>query len=244
MLTMYDSIDISQVPGDAEAVAGYVNGHWPTYSSLAGAFPRALRLSIAVSADADADCLDVEAGNATIAQVPGWLARQAARGVWRPCVYASASVMGGVLGAVQVAGRSLSAYRYWSAHYGAGEHICGQNTCGLVHRTMDGTQWTSRALGRNLDQSLLDDNFFRWEDVLMTTIPVVQKGSTGQAVKNWQGLLIAHGYSPGSSGPGKDGVDGVFGVQTDAVTRSFQKAKGLTVDGIAGQQSWTAALSS
>ena len=26
MITMYDSIDVSQIPGDAQAVAGYVGG--------------------------------------------------------------------------------------------------------------------------------------------------------------------------------------------------------------------------
>jgi hypothetical protein len=30
-LTMFDSVTVSQIPAKAEAVAGYVGGHWPTF---------------------------------------------------------------------------------------------------------------------------------------------------------------------------------------------------------------------
>jgi len=50
--------------------------------------------------------------------------------------------------------------RLWSAHYGFGEHICGPASCKLVPVEVDGTQWTNSALNRNLDQSLLLENFF------------------------------------------------------------------------------------
>src|ERR1019366_5229489 len=38
--TMYDSVDIKQIPADAFAVAGYTTGNWPTFHSLAAAFPK------------------------------------------------------------------------------------------------------------------------------------------------------------------------------------------------------------
>ena len=50
--------------------------------------------------------------------------------------------------------------RLWSAHYGLGEHICGPNSCKALSIEADGTQWTSSALGRVLDQSELQSNFF------------------------------------------------------------------------------------
>jgi hypothetical protein len=53
-----------------------------------------------------------------------------------------------------------AAVRLWSAHYGLGEHICGPNSCGQLSIDADGTQWTSTAMGRNLDQSLLRTDFF------------------------------------------------------------------------------------
>jgi hypothetical protein len=41
-------------------------------------------------------------------------------------------------------------------------HICGPRPggCGQIGIAMDGTQFTSRSHGRDLDQSLLLDNFF------------------------------------------------------------------------------------
>jgi peptidoglycan hydrolase-like protein with peptidoglycan-binding domain len=81
-------------------------------------------------------------------------------------------------------------------------------------------------------------------DALMASIVTIAKGSTNvQAVKNWQGLLVAREYNLGTTGPKKDGVDGAFGATTDSATRAFQKAAGITVDGEVGPQTWTAALS-
>lgn len=154
---MYDSIDISQIPADAGAVAGYVNGRWPTFTKLARF--KANRLSIAVSANADAACLDVERGDATPAQAPGWVHRQHERGEPRPVIYASRDAMGDVLRELAAGGIARGNVRLWSAHYGLGPHICGPVTCGAGFQA-DATQWTDKALGRNLDESLLADGFF------------------------------------------------------------------------------------
>ncbi|RKN36230.1 peptidoglycan-binding domain-containing protein [Micromonospora musae] len=51
----------------------------------------------------------------------------------------------------------------------------------------------------------------------------------------WQTILWANGYLPSS------GIDGVFGDQTDAATRNFQRDKSLVADGSAGRNSWTKA---
>jgi hypothetical protein len=51
----------------------------------------------------------------------------------------------------------------------------------------------------------------------------------------WQTMLWANGYLPSS------GIDGIFGDQTDAATRNFQRDKGLSADGSAGRNSWTKA---
>ncbi|MEV6369752.1 peptidoglycan-binding protein [Micromonospora sp. WP24] len=51
----------------------------------------------------------------------------------------------------------------------------------------------------------------------------------------WQTILWANGYLPSS------GIDGVFGDQTDAATRNFQRDKSLAADGSAGRNSWTKA---
>ncbi len=51
----------------------------------------------------------------------------------------------------------------------------------------------------------------------------------------WQTILWANGYLPSS------GIDGIFGDQTDAATKNFQRDRGLAADGSAGRNSWTAA---
>ena len=53
-------------------------------------------------------------------------------------------------------------------------------------------------------------------------------GSIGEAVIDLQTSLVKLGYNPGP-------IDGIFGPETDAAVRSFQKAYGLVVDGIVGK---------
>jgi hypothetical protein len=94
-IAMFDDVNIDLIPKSAPAVAGYVGGRWPTFKTLAKAFPHAKLLSIAVTAAEDAMCLDVERGDATPAQAPAWVKRQHARGVRLPIVYTSASLPAG-----------------------------------------------------------------------------------------------------------------------------------------------------
>jgi hypothetical protein len=159
MITMFDDINISLMPKEAEAVAGYVNGHWPTYNQVVQQWPKAKHLSIAVSSNADADCLDVERGDATNAVAPAWVHRQLRRGLKRPVVYTSISNALPLLQALQESGIERDQVRLWTAHYTHREHICGPQ-CGYGPVFADGTQWTSQARMRSLDQSLLHDDFF------------------------------------------------------------------------------------
>ncbi len=57
-------------------------------------------------------------------------------------------------------------------------------------------------------------------------------GDSGEAVKNMQTMLIAVGYSCGSSG-----ADGEFGSATESALLKFQKANGLDADGYYGPKS-------
>lgn len=68
-------------------------------------------------------------------------------------------------------------------------------------------------------------------------LEVLGVGSKGKIVKALQILLIGYGYSCGASG-----VDGDFGKATDYAVRRFQRDKGLAVDGLVGQNTWTALL--
>lgn len=68
-------------------------------------------------------------------------------------------------------------------------------------------------------------------------LPMLQKGSCGDAVKALQNLLIGYGYNLGSYG-----ADGDFGGKTDTALRAFQSARGLAVDGICGPKTWAKLL--
>ena len=158
-IAMFDSVDVSRIPRNAPAVAGYVNGHWPTFPQLRTSFPHAHRLSIAVSVAADADCLDVERGDATIDQAAAWVKRQHARGVHRPVVYTSVSQASRLMEALARAGIPRTAYRLWTAHYNYRPHRCTRK-CGYgMSGKADATQFSNHP-GRNLDESRVSPTFF------------------------------------------------------------------------------------
>lgn len=162
---MFDSVTLGTVPSDAAALAGYTSGFWPTYEPMRAQFPKLAKagriLSIAVNVNHDADCLDCEPQDATPDQVPAWVERQLARGVKRPVVYSSVSEYPQILVQLKAHGIARSEIRIWTAHYNGHEHICSAacNPYGFIGPA-DATQWTSTALGRNLDQSICQDEFF------------------------------------------------------------------------------------
>lgn len=61
----------------------------------------------------------------------------------------------------------------------------------------------------------------------------LKKGSSGNGVKKLQQALIDAGYDVGSTG-----ADGIFGTNTEKAVKSYQKDNGLSVDGIAGNQTF------
>jgi hypothetical protein len=158
-IVMFDSIEVSTVPAHPPAVAGYVGGWWPTFRALVRRFPRAHHLSIAVHANEDAEALDIERGDATIAQAAGWVRRQQRRGVRRPVLYISISQAAELLRVLAAAGIRRHEVRLWTAHYSYRPHLCSP-ACGFGDVHADATQYSDRALGRNLDESLVGVGFF------------------------------------------------------------------------------------
>lgn len=159
-LTMYDSTDIAVIPSNPQAVAGYTAGYWPTYDPLVKKFPKAFHLSIAIKAADDADCLDIENGDATPDQAPEWVLRQRARGVHRPMLYASVSVMPAVIAALKKAGIPRTAVVLWTAHYTYSAHLCTSKCWHEFQTTADLTQYSDKAMNRNLDASLVGAGVF------------------------------------------------------------------------------------
>lgn len=63
----------------------------------------------------------------------------------------------------------------------------------------------------------------------------LRNGSKGTQVKVLQYLLNESGYDCGNA-------DGIFGAKTLAAVKAYQKAKGLSADGICGKNTWTKIL--
>jgi peptidoglycan hydrolase-like protein with peptidoglycan-binding domain len=60
--------------------------------------------------------------------------------------------------------------------------------------------------------------------------PVVKQGAKGERVRTIQYLLTARGYN--------EPADGIYGKDTTASVKRFQKANKLAVDGSVGPQTW------
>ena len=155
MIKMYDSINLPAVRRVAsthnDAVAGYVDGRWPDFHAMAAAFPNDHHLSIATNPARDADCLDVEAGDATPDQAPEWAIRQHRRGVWRPVIYANAATYPKIEEAFRKAGLPGVFIRRWVADW---------NGQADIPQGFDGHQFTNHADGLSVDESVLLDDFF------------------------------------------------------------------------------------
>lgn len=86
---MYDATNPSLIP-DGPLLAGYINGKWPSYYQIAIDHPHSTVLTITVKAhNSDgsyviADILDIESGDATPSEAPGWT--QAMRALHRPVI--------------------------------------------------------------------------------------------------------------------------------------------------------------
>lgn len=69
--------------------------------------------------------------------------------------------------------------------------------------------------------------------ITLAGCPTLKQGASGNITRLLQEKLIALGYSCGSAG-----ADGKFGAGTKSAVIAFQKAKGLSQDGIVGQNTW------
>ena len=100
---------------------------------------------------------------------------------------------------------------------------------GVQHFTSRNKKWTHWAVPVVVDGEIptpTPDPDYR---------PTLRKGDSGTYVTLMQTMLIQRGYSCGASG-----ADGKFGNGTLAALKAFQKASGLTADGVCGPKSWAA----
>jgi hypothetical protein len=155
---MFDDTTVSLIPRFARAVAGYVNGIYVTVPALRLRFKGRRIVTIAVNSLGRAHYLDIERGNATIADAPGWWERNKEHGARG--FYIAESEAADLVAHLEAHGIHRDEYVLWTAHYDGTRHICGPRSCGCAV-TADGCQWTNRANGRSLDESWLRPSFWR-----------------------------------------------------------------------------------
>lgn len=193
LLTMADSTDPEALRGlSVDALAGYDNGNWPDFVTIAQENPTKYLLDFTVFLADTGTGGDFEPGDMPAADVVPYVRERHAAGVARPVVYASIDgEMIEIVANLIAAGIPLSSVRLLSAHYGAGKHICGPTTCALgaaATTQMDGTQWTDHAddgsgLG-DWDESVLAADFFATETPVSPP-----SGDPTMSIITWAGQL-------------------------------------------------------
>lgn len=275
-LTMFDDIVATTLPSGLDyAYAGYVNGLWPIFPEVVKRFPvaakKGLLLDITVFASGNATALDIENGDATIDQAPAWFERQVTQGVYRPVLYIQASNMKALEQEMASAHITRSAYRLWIAHYTDKAHLCSPDACGYGLSEADATQWTEKALGMSLDQSILLPDFFAarpapkpaptpapapavptWQETALNELPALTQGDVDVKgkppfVRLMQSAIVAQGHEADLEAANDLKVDGDFGVHTTNALLAIQEHFGLHDSDeynkrVCGPKTWAAVI--
>lgn len=201
MRAMYDSVTVGEIPHNATAVLGYNDGEFNTAKELDREFPHADKVILSALGILTPGCngIDCEPGDVPPTDFEAILKDIRTlldRGVWRPVVYASQSNMGAIVRYLTAHGIKRARFRVLSAHYGLGVHICSPQTCRLPDGqpcdfTADGTQITDHALSRNLDESILHDDFFPHHLPKRNRKPVKKVAAAGLGGAITTGILAA-----------------------------------------------------
>ena len=102
--TMYDSTTPAAIPNSAEMVAGYINGDFTWTKEEWASFKGAAKVQISVKAVNEGHVLDIETGDATPDEAPGWIKARRQAGHERPTLYVNRSNAQGVIDACKKEG--------------------------------------------------------------------------------------------------------------------------------------------
>ena len=236
MATMYDSVDPSQIPADAAIVAGYIDGRYAWTQADWDRFPNAQHVRIAVFASTDdGEVLDVESGDATPDEAPGWVTKRRFAGV-KPTIYTSLSMVPVVAEAMTKVG--VPQPFYWVADWTGQSHLVPNSVAtqyanppgsgGPWDLSVTNGTWPAAAPPKPSPPTTNGET-------VSVTLPVLSEAPTKKPyVATVQTLLNTHSAWLH--------VDGIFGPQTNSAVQHFQTFWKLTVDGIVGQQTWTTLL--
>lgn len=122
-------------------------------------------------------------------------------------------------------GSSVADVQRWAGS--AADGVYGPNTRAALVRKLQSE--LNAQFGRGLKVDGL------WGKLTKAACVNVRRGASGNITRVLQGALICHGYDTG-------GFDGVFGAGTEDAVRSFQSSRRITMDGIAGKDTFGALL--
>jgi len=187
MRTMYDAVNIANLPADATLLAGYVDGRDTTghFARVRTAHPQTRVLRITVTGGTlDAEIGDIEVGDMTPHSGAAWAARKIAAGQ-HPTLYCNASTWPSVKAEVQKAGIA-GRISYWIADYDGDPTI----PAGAVAK-----QFTDRALGRSLDQSIVAAHWPGVDaDIALAPVLTLAAENRGHATFTWTQAQGATSY--------------------------------------------------
>lgn len=182
MRTMYDSVTAGNIPTSAQLVAGYVSPSGYAWSAANWArFPNSVLVRITPQVShtgVGIQVLDVETGDATPAQAPGWVKAQRALGQ-DPTVYCSQSVWQTVQNEFNAQG--VAQPHYWIAAYPGGGSTVLPSLNGIVavaHQYADAGPY---------DLSVVADY---WPGVDDPMAALQSDDYTNIAVAVWEALLV------------------------------------------------------
>lgn len=248
--SMYDGINslaagIHALLGEPPLVAGYCDGTYAWDAADWNLFPNAVHVWICTRASTTSkgDVLDVENGDATPAEAPGWINARKKAGLYRPTIYCNKATVPAVRRATGnlVLGKD---YDIWCADWTGSAHQVTSSVAGGVTAKCAVTQWRSTdAFDEN---TVYDDGWpHRTSGPAPKPAPkpapapgsdlwpagvTLREGSTGNAVRALQYAL----RDCGITGVRGIAADGDYGSQTTTAVRNYQSAEKLSVDGVAG----------
>lgn len=237
-----DSVGVSSLRAGLSVYGGYAYGPFDNWAQLVARFGgrKLVSISPVVESSVFVNCLDIEPGNASPSQGPGFIRlKNHGTGVVKPIIYCSAGDISAVNGAMAAAGISRSEYFIWSAHW-IGLHICGPGTCGYPQA--DACQYASN---NSFDSDVWNAGIFGAtpKPPPPSQHPTIQSGAADpiagvNAVHALQGRLNV--WKAAVNGYPELYVDGNFGVLTEDALKKFQGFKKLTTDGVCGPATWAA----
>lgn len=154
---MYDDTNLALIPSDAEYVASYVDGRFANAFPARAQFPKAKHITITVLGGT-ADAGDIETGDMTPTTGALWALRMIRAGR-KPRCYANRSTMPAVIAALIRLGIKRNQVLLWTADYTGKPHL-PVFRWGNKLTTSDACQFTDKALGRSLDESVCLLRFF------------------------------------------------------------------------------------